>query len=68
MAVSLFAVNKGYLDSIDVKQVLAFESALHNFMKTSHAALLQKIEETKQLDKDGEAELAAAIANFKKSF
>jgi F-type H+-transporting ATPase subunit alpha len=68
MAVSLFAVNKGYLDSIDVKQVLAFESALHNFMKTSHAALLKKIEETKQLDKDGEAELAAAIADFKKTF
>jgi F-type H+-transporting ATPase subunit alpha len=37
-------------------------------MKTSHAAQLQKIEETKQLDKDGEAALAAAIADFKKSF
>ena len=68
MAVSLFAVNKGYFDSIEVKKVLAFESGLHNFMKTSHAALLQKIEETKQLDKDAEAALAAAIADFKKSF
>jgi F-type H+/Na+-transporting ATPase subunit alpha len=68
MAVSLFAVNKGYFDSIDVKKVLAFESGLHNFMKTSHAAQLQKIEETKQLDKDGEAALAAAIADFKKTF
>jgi F-type H+-transporting ATPase subunit alpha len=68
MAVSLFAVNKGYLDDVDVKKVLAFESALHNFMKTSHSALLAKIEETKALDKDAEAELAAAIANFKKTF
>jgi F-type H+-transporting ATPase subunit alpha len=68
MAVSLFAVNKGYFDSIDVKQVLAFEAGLHNFMKTSHGALLQKIEETKQLDKDGEAQMAAAIADFKKTF
>ncbi len=68
MAVSLFAVNKGYFDDIDVKRVLAFESGLHNFMKTSHGALLQKIEETKQLDKDGEAQLAAAIADFKKTF
>ena len=68
MAVSLFAVNKGYFDDIDVKRVLAFESGLHNFMKTSHAALLQKIEDTKQLDKDGEAELASAIAAFKKTF
>jgi F-type H+-transporting ATPase subunit alpha len=68
MAVSLFAVNKGYLDNIDVKRVLAFESGLHNFMKTSHAALLQKIEDTKALDKDDEAQLAAAVADFKKTF
>ncbi|HYD78888.1 MAG TPA: F0F1 ATP synthase subunit alpha [Paucimonas sp.] len=68
MAVSLFAVNKGYLDDVEVKNVLPFESALHNFMKTSHSALLSKIEETKQLDKDAEAELAAAIASFKKTF
>ena len=68
MAVSLFAVNKGYFDSLDVKKVLAFESGLHNFMKTSHADLLKKIEDTKQLDKDGEAALAAAIESFKKSF
>jgi F-type H+-transporting ATPase subunit alpha len=68
MAVSLFAVNKGYFDDIDVKRVLAFESGLHNFMKTSHGALLQKIEDSKALDKDGEAELAAAIAAFKKTF
>jgi F-type H+-transporting ATPase subunit alpha len=67
MAVTLFAVNKGFLDDVDVKKVLAFESGLHGFMKTSHAALLQKIEETKQLDKDGEAALTAAIADFKKS-
>jgi len=67
MAVTLFSVNKGYLDDVPVKQVLAFEAGVHDFMKTKHAALLQKIEETKQLDKDGEALLYTAIADFKKS-
>jgi F-type H+-transporting ATPase subunit alpha len=67
MAASLFAVNKGYLDDIEVKKVLPFEHGLHNFLKSSHASLLSKIDETKQLDKDGEAALAAAIADFKKS-
>ena len=67
MAVSLFAVNKGFLDDVEVKKVLPFEAGLHGYMKTSHAALLQKIEETKQLDKDGEAAMSAAIADFKKS-
>jgi F-type H+-transporting ATPase subunit alpha len=37
-------------------------------MKTSHAPLLKQIEDTKQLDKDGEAAMAAAIASFKKTF
>ena len=67
MAVTLFSVNKGFLDDVPVKQVLAFEAGVHDFMKTKHAALLQKIEETKQLDKDGEAQLSSAIADFKKS-
>ena len=68
MGASLFAVNKGFLDSVPVKRVLAFEGELHSFLKTKHSALLAKIEETKQLDKDGEAALSAAIADFKKSF
>jgi F-type H+-transporting ATPase subunit alpha len=67
MAVSLFAVNKGYFDDIEVKQVLPFESGLHGFMKTKHSDLLNKIEQTKALDKDAEAALAAAIGDFKKS-
>src|SRR4029450_8222481 len=29
MAASLFTVNKGFMDDIDVKKVLAFESGLH---------------------------------------
>ena len=67
MAATLFAVNKGFLDSIEVKQVLAFEAGVHGFLKTKHADLLQKIEDTKQLDKASEETLAAAIAEFKKS-
>ncbi|KQV43179.1 MULTISPECIES: F0F1 ATP synthase subunit alpha [unclassified Duganella] len=68
MGASLFAVNKGFLDSVPVKRVLAFEGEMHSFLKTKHSALLAKIEESKQLDKDGEAALSAAIADFKKSF
>src|SRR5499427_1471363 len=68
MAASLYAVNKGFFDDVDVKQVLAFESGMHTHLKTSHAALLQKLEDSKQMDKDAEAELNDAIAAFKKSF
>ncbi|MFN7856041.1 MAG: F0F1 ATP synthase subunit alpha, partial [Acidovorax sp.] len=68
MASTLFAVNKGFMDDVDVKRVLAFEHGLHQFLKTSHAALLAKLEQAKAMDKDAEAELTAAIGAFKKSF
>jgi F-type H+-transporting ATPase subunit alpha len=68
MAASLFAVNKGFMDDVDVKKILSFESGLHAYLKDKSAALLAKIEESKALDKDAEAELSAAVAAFKKSF
>ncbi|MFN6960828.1 MAG: F0F1 ATP synthase subunit alpha, partial [Rhodocyclaceae bacterium] len=68
MAVSLFAVNQGFLDDIDSSRILSFEAALHQYMRSQHAALMDKIEATKDLDKEGEAELSAAIAAFKKTW
>ncbi|MEI7466330.1 MAG: F0F1 ATP synthase subunit alpha, partial [Burkholderiales bacterium] len=68
MAATLFAVNKGFLDDIDVKKVLGFEHGLHQFLKSSHAALLAKLENDKAMDKGAEEELTNAIAAFKKSF
>jgi len=68
MAASLVAANKGYLDDIDVKKVLSFEHGLHGFLKDKHAALLEKLEKDRAMDKDAEAQLVAAIEAFKKTF
>jgi F-type H+-transporting ATPase subunit alpha len=67
MALTLFAVTRGYLDDVEVKRALAFESALRAFVKDKYAALMTKIETTKDLDADGEKTLAAAIEDFKKN-
>jgi hypothetical protein len=42
MGATLFAVNKGFMDDIDVKKVLAFEHGLHAYLKDKHAALLDQ--------------------------
>ena len=68
MSVSLFAVNKGYLDDIEVKDVLGFEHDLHKFLQSSNSELLKRIEDSKQLSKEDEVVLAGAIENFKKTF
>jgi F-type H+-transporting ATPase subunit alpha len=68
MAVSLYASNEGFMDDVDVTRILAFETDLHHFMEQKHAALMEKIASTKDLDKDAEAELKAACTEFKKSW
>jgi F-type H+-transporting ATPase subunit alpha len=68
MAVSLYASNEGFLDDVEVPRILAFEAALHQYVRQRHVALVSKIDTTKDLDKEGEAELKAAITEFKKSW
>ena len=67
MAVSLFAVNHGYFDEVDVKKVLAFESALQAHLKSKYPAILDKISASNDLDPATEKELVAAVDDFKKT-
>jgi F-type H+-transporting ATPase subunit alpha len=67
MALTLFAVSRGYLNDVPVEKALAFEAALRQFMKSKYAALMDGIEQTKDLTADGEKALAAAIEDFKKT-
>jgi F-type H+-transporting ATPase subunit alpha len=67
MAVTLFAVNRGYMDDVEVKRVLAFESSLQSFMKSKYAAIMDKVQSTGDLDGDAEKLLSAAIDDFKSS-
>ncbi|MDX3906278.1 MAG: F0F1 ATP synthase subunit alpha [Pigmentiphaga sp.] len=67
LAVSLFAANNGYLDDVEVKDVLAFEKALKEYLKSKYEALIGRIEDTKELSKDDEAALHEAVKDFKKN-
>jgi len=66
-AVSLFAANEGFLDDIEIKKVGEFETALHNFVRSKHAALLEKINSTGDFNDDIAKELRGAIEAFKSS-
>ncbi len=68
LTVTLFAVNKGYCDDVPVERLLAFEHALQQHVKSSHAGLVERILTKRELDADGEKELTAAIEAFKKSW
>lgn len=68
MAVSLYASNEGFMDDVDVTKILAFEAALLQYVSQKAGALMDKIESSKNLDKDDEAALKAAVTEFKKSW
>ncbi|MEE8055626.1 MAG: F0F1 ATP synthase subunit alpha [Gammaproteobacteria bacterium] len=65
MAVSLFAVDRGYLDDVELEKVGDFEIALHSYMQSEKAELLDRINETGDFDDEIEAELKAAVDEFK---
>jgi F-type H+/Na+-transporting ATPase subunit alpha len=66
-AITLFAVNKGYFDDVEVKRAFAFEAALSSYVKSKYRALFDSIESSKDLSSDDEKALAAAIEDFKKN-
>ena len=67
MALTLFAVNKGYLDDVEVKKALDFESALQSFMQDKYTDLMAKIESDKDMKPETEKLLSDAIVKFKES-
>ncbi len=50
MALSLFAVNEGWLDEVAVDKVRAFEAALHSYANAEHAEFLQELNESGAYD------------------
>jgi F-type H+-transporting ATPase subunit alpha len=46
MGLSLYAVNEGYIDTVDVSKVTDYEAALHDYARANHKELLDKINES----------------------
>src|SRR3569623_279737 len=67
MALTLFAVNKGYMDDVEVSKILPFEAALQAFMKSKYASIMDTIETSGNLDEATEKALTAAVDEFKKT-
>jgi F-type H+-transporting ATPase subunit alpha len=66
-AITLFAVNKGFFDGVEVPRALAFEAALRQHVRSKYKDLFDRIETTKDLGADDETALAAAIEDFRKN-
>ena len=65
---SLWAVNNGFLDQVDVPHVKAWESGLHEFIETSHADIHNAIADNLTLDDETAAALRTATEDFARTW
>lgn len=65
MALSLYAVDRGYMDDIDVDRIVSFEDALHKFMREQHQDFMNTISESGDWNDEVEATFKQAIEAFK---
>ncbi len=65
---SLYAATRGFIDSLPVESVGAFERGLLDYLRNSKPDVLNDIKTKKVIDEDIEKRLNAAIEDFKKGF
>jgi len=64
----IWTATKGLVDDIAIEDLKKFEQGLLAFVENTHGSLLEKIRERKQLDDELEAEMRAAVTEFKERF
>lgn len=66
MALSLFAVERGFLDDVNLKEIVRFEAALLENFRTKHAKLMDKVNKECNYNDEVAAEFTKIIEDFKK--
>jgi F-type H+-transporting ATPase subunit alpha len=66
--VIIYALTNGLLDDVPVAQVRSWEQDFQTYLATENPEILASIRETKDLTKENEEALAAAIRHFKEVF
>lgn len=64
MGVVLYAANQGYLKTVEVNKVGAFEAALLSYMKTEHASLIERVNAKGDWNDEIEGAFKAALDKF----
>jgi F-type H+/Na+-transporting ATPase subunit alpha len=64
MAVTLFAVNEGFFDKVEIDKIGAFEKALHAHMDGAHPELIKKLNETGDWNDALATEMRKGVGDF----
>jgi len=67
MALTLYAVNEGWVDEVPVNKVVAFEEALHAFARGNYKASLDGINAKPEYSDANVGEMKKILEAFKKT-
>jgi F-type H+-transporting ATPase subunit alpha len=67
MAVTLYAVDKGYMDDLAINKIGDFEAGLIDHMNNSEASFMNEISESGAYNDEVEATIKSSIEDFKKN-
>ncbi len=65
MALTLFAVNNGYFDDVEVRNALSAERSMREYLKGKYEDLISRMEDKKDLTADDEKALHEAVKDWK---
>ncbi|HAX17925.1 MAG TPA: F0F1 ATP synthase subunit alpha [Actinobacteria bacterium] len=63
----IYALTKGYMDDIDLKDIPGFESNLVFYFNDSHPEIIKKLIDTNDIDNELDQQISEAIEEFKKN-
>jgi F-type H+-transporting ATPase subunit alpha len=64
MALSIYAVNNGFMDKVPLNKIVDFEAALQAFARSSYGSLIDGINATPKFTKENEAALKKCVEDF----
>jgi F-type H+-transporting ATPase subunit alpha len=67
ISISLYSVNEGYLDDVEIKQVGNFERALHAYLRDNHAQLVKQINDKPDYSDETIAQFKQIVETFKQT-
>jgi len=67
MAVSLYAVDQGFVDDVDLKKVVSFEHELHAYFRQNYKALMDSLNNNPDYNDKIAAQLHEVLTQFKQT-
>lgn len=64
MAFSLFAANEGFLDKLELKEIINYEVAMHDFVAAEYKQLVDNINQSGDYNDDIEKQMRIALEKF----